>query len=943
MQFSMIFPAELPNGFFFPKLIWYTTPSTKRAYVTRGYRLSVLDSVAGSTAAKNGLTQAFAECLANVPADHHLQVPWEVNGEYFQELGGYRQRTEHYRKHGTHVSEAVLFAREFRYLRNLEAAQKGQLRRQHLHVYLTKPLDVGFKGFRSARGVQHEFEAILVREEHASEHFGTSLQATLGAYVQVDPLDALGHYRHFRRVLNPSLPHASDEDLTKEFDPELTIQQLCYRSSVQEHGGFYLQDGFYHTALLVDRWAPNNPAGNAAHLTELPINNYSLTCNVYPIDEQAFIDQKDAQAQRVAGDASASRKISLSYAAKNIEAQIAEASANLTRPLNALYVARVWDRSLDGLLSAVETVKAGFHKAGLQVQQPSMFSTLRNVIFQTLPGATFSKYRGYDKFANNLLLACNLPLSSSFVGDLYDAEALYEGPGKSLIGVKTFRGRQPAMSASVGPMGTGKSSQLFDLALQTEIYYAGAGGRTYIVESGKSFEVYPKFFGCRTITLQPDGEQRLNYLDTFGNPLSHAQVSAASTLLLKLTGGAESAEEAKLRSAWFGQYVRKLYEHQAKDWERQHAEEMPNLMRHAYAVERLLQRLHVDDGESTFLDAWTDLRDRLEGVHSCDEVQSWIAAPDEGQVVAWSKTALGRSRVIDVIVSRFRPEEYPRHTSLVQYMRGGVLPHHPKDLIHRLTDLLEVWCARSGQRGQLFDGVTNLDFSAPIVHLELSRLTESSADLKEAAPFLIATTITQHIMGMRRSVRKRILFDETKELLKIRGADDAMGSAFATYRKYNCWLALTLQNYSQLDHNPALKDVIRGATKTFFLFRQTADNDRAVLSKSLDLPDATVRALATFPETETLKEGAHSSFLYHVNTPPHPVSGVTQYHPAELIKLASATDGDLYEQRKAAFREAAERGETDAFQTLLRLCETGLPELGANGRTVPKGDETLTT
>jgi hypothetical protein len=110
--------------------------------------------------------------------------------------------------------------------------------------------------------------------------------------------------------------------------------------------------------------------------------------------------------------------------------------------------------------------------------------------------------------------------------------------------------------------------------------------------------------------------------------------------------------------------------------------------------------------------------------------------------------------------------------------------------------LLEVWSARSGQRGQLFDGVTNVSFDAPIVRLELSRLSEASADLREAAPFLIATTITQHVMGMRRSVRKRIIFDETKELMKIKGADEALASAFATYRKYNCWLAITLQNYS---------------------------------------------------------------------------------------------------------------------------------------------------
>jgi hypothetical protein len=133
--------------------------------------------------------------------------------------------------------------------------------------------------------------------------------------------------------------------------------------------------------------------------------------------------------------------------------------------------------------------------------------------------------------------------------------------------------------------------------------------------------------------------------------------------------------------------------------------------------------------------------------------------------------------------------------------------------------------------------------------------------------------------------------------------------------------------------------VIRGATKSFFLFRQTADRDRAVLAQSLDLPDATVRAIATFPETETLEAGGYSSFLYHVNTPPHPISGVAEYHPNDVARIASATDGPLYEQRKKALK-----GEPDAFRALLRLTQSGgLPEPAAGGSAVRKETQTFIT
>jgi hypothetical protein len=180
-----------PNGFFLPRLNWFTTWSTRRAWVSRGYRLLILDSVAGSTAAKNGLTRAFAECLAHVPEGHHFQVCFVVDNDYFQELECYHQKTEHYRIHGAHVSEMVLYDREERYYRNLDRAKAGTLRRLRLYVYLTKPQDVTFKGFRSSKGVQDEFTAMVERETHATEHFGTALQATLGAYARVEPLESV--------------------------------------------------------------------------------------------------------------------------------------------------------------------------------------------------------------------------------------------------------------------------------------------------------------------------------------------------------------------------------------------------------------------------------------------------------------------------------------------------------------------------------------------------------------------------------------------------------------------------------------------------------------------------------------------------------------------------------------------------------------------------------
>src|SRR5438270_11398444 len=131
--------SDNPNGFFLPRLNWYATANIRRAYVARGYRLHVLDSVAGSTAARNGLTQAFAESLANVPADHHFQVAWAPDGGYDEDLDRFHGETNRYRAHGTHVSKAVLFARDERYWRARKRAEPGQVRGRQPSLYLVKP------------------------------------------------------------------------------------------------------------------------------------------------------------------------------------------------------------------------------------------------------------------------------------------------------------------------------------------------------------------------------------------------------------------------------------------------------------------------------------------------------------------------------------------------------------------------------------------------------------------------------------------------------------------------------------------------------------------------------------------------------------------------------------------------------------------------------------
>ena len=113
-------------------------------------------------------------------------------------------------------------------------------------------------------------------------------------------------------------------------------------------------------------------------------------------------------------------------------------------------------------------------------------------------------------------------MSSSFTGHLDQAEALYDGPNKTLVGVKTFISDTPQLAALVGMSRAGKSAFVTDLLTQTDPYY----GFTLIVEEGLTYGIWSQAVGSQPIIIRDDGDLCLNYLDTHGAPLTTEQSNA---------------------------------------------------------------------------------------------------------------------------------------------------------------------------------------------------------------------------------------------------------------------------------------------------------------------------------------------------------------------------------------------------------------------------------
>ena len=179
-----------------------------------------------------------------------------------------------------------------------------------------------------------------------------------------------------------------------------------------------------------------------------------------------------------------------------------------------------------------------------------------------------------------------LPFSATFTGHLEQAEALYEGPQRNLVGVTTFSGAganaTPQHAVMLGMSGAGKSVTVCDLLSQTEAFY----DYTVIIEEGLSYEYYTRTVepGARPIIIQPDGDLTINYLDTHGLPLTAEHLSSAMALVATIVGHSTDEDKQLAREAQIAKYLMLLYDDVFEQWSRRNANRLFELARHACAL-----------------------------------------------------------------------------------------------------------------------------------------------------------------------------------------------------------------------------------------------------------------------------------------------------------------------------------------------------------------------
>jgi hypothetical protein len=888
---------SIPNGHFVDGLVWYDLPRGD-ALLSKGFRIELGDLAGASVEVLNSFHSAMANLLFGLPDGFTLQSQWRVTSDYRDSLEPYHAET--LAKAGNRWTR---FVREELYYRLTEQMERGQLRREEHVLWFSRHVRTALsKVFTHEKAVRNHIDMLIERESQAFANLHRTLQQGFGSFARVVAMDDEDHFLNYRNFLNPSLLHQTKDKALAEFDPEASIQELVFRGDGvpihAEEASFHFA-GNYHALFTISRWPQRVRPLDMLTLTRLPFNDFVITTNLLPKNTRAEIAKEEKMIERLEGDMRAESRRSLLTAKMRKEKKVDELAGGYTRLFSALQVVRVWDRSLEGLVSKAEAIKAAISDMGAQYYHATRAASARSLFFQTWPGWTRSKYRGFDLEASNHALAALLPFSSTFTGHLDKAEALFHGSGRNVVGVRTFSGSTPQHMLVIGGTGAGKSVFMNALMSQTE----QAFHRTIIIEEGFSYATYTQTLGASPIVLQLDGELTLNYLDTGGLPLSHYHIGSAAALCLKMVGASDSEDTNKRRLGQLGEYINRLYADAASDWMMANEAEIPGIQRFGYALDRY--RIERMPNGATFLDTYLAFQELRRGdAPAADEYET---AFDESEIVRWASSREGERLCRDLIFSRWKHEDYENltHHSLYMALRYGVMAHHDRAEINFLADMLGTWTREIGQRGKFFDGVSNIDLDRPVLHFELSLIPENARDFKEAAGFLLNNTVRHLIMTDPRSWKKRIVFEEAPRFFGVPGGEEIVASSYATYRKYATWLVTVCQQMQQIPEK--IRPVLFGNSQTKIIFRQKSSADLALIASELKIPPVTVEAIRTYPSPEHLPpHDRFSSCTYWAEDADRATNGTIRVYASPEMLYCSSSDGDLYEERSKALRQYAD-------------------------------------
>src|SRR5581483_4055430 len=556
---------------------------------------------------------------------------------------------------------------------------------------------------------------------------------------------------------------------------------------------------------------------------------------------------------------------------------------------NVEYIIRAWDQTREGLAVKTAAIKNAINGMnGAQYLACALPTTARKLFYQSWPGCPWGRYSHRKLYAETRYLADVLPFSATFTGHLDQAEAIYEGTQRNLVGITTFSGSQgnetPQHAVLLGMSGAGKSVTVADLLSQTEAFY----DYTVIIEEGLSYEIYTRTVepAARPIIIQPDGDLTINYLDTHGLPLTAEHLASAMALVAKIAGVSNDEDKQLAREAQIAKYLMLLYGDVFEQWSRGNADRLLDVARHAC----LLAKLKRTRPGSTMIDTFVDFRDRQR--IDPKGTNSQLSDIAEEETLRFLKEPDTRREVRNLAFAYFSPVEYPTHRMLQELLQLDA----SDDLATRLLP----WCA-DGNYGCLLDGTSNISLTDKIAHFELGYIPESAKLLRAVAGFLITNYTRQHIITMPRRLRKRNVYEEVARLLDIPGGEQIVKESYAQMRKFNCWNISIVQQYGRFKES-RIRSGVFGNSRQFFLMRQNDRSDLDDMAADIGLTELTKHAILSYPLPDQQKGEKFAALTYLHNDAQNPICGTAHNVASPEMLYISGSSGAQFDDRARQLR-----------------------------------------
>ena len=877
-----------PNGYFVRDLVVFHG-LRKGCHVSKGFVVEPPDLSAGAPEHLNASQDQLVLLLGCLHDKLRLQVQWFCDSDYRAELLRYQEQTQRATDIWTRR------CRNERFVRYWEAMVERRLRRQRLVLYFSRAIDTSPAVVATAARQHARYSALL--EEMATEFEQLhQMLANIFPGARVTPMKDADHYRHCTTFLNPSLGSRFDYDTLETFDPQLSIQENCWHSEAQgltDGSGFYM-DGFYHSVLVFSRWPKMTHPGMVHRLTGLPLRDYNITVNVESLSARAEINREEKAHDRLAGDFASEKRLSLLTAMEKKQKKISALMQGHTLPFNVEYIIRAWDQTREGLAAKTAAIKNAINGMnGAQYLACALPTTAKKLFYQSWPGWAWGRYPHRKLYGETRYVADVLPFSATFTGHLEQAEALYEGNQRNLVGVTTFAGSKgnetPQHAVLLGMSGAGKSVSVIDLLSQTEAFY----DYTVIIEEGLSYEIYTRTVepNARPIIIQPDGDLTINYLDTHGLPLTAEHLASAMALVAKIAGVSSDEDKQLSREAQIARYIMLLYEDVFEEWSRRNGDRLLDIARHACT----LAKLKRSRPGATTLDVFVDFRDQQRGDAASANEQ--LARVSEEEALRFLKEPNTRREVRNVAFAYFTPEEYPTHRMLQELIQLDASDAAAGDLATRLLP----WCA-DGNYGCLLDGTSNISLTGKIAHFELGYIPEAAKLLRAVAGFLITNYTRQHIITMPRRLRKRNVYEEVARLLDIPGGEQIVKESYAQMRKFNCWNISIVQQYGRFKES-RIRSAVFGNSRQFFLMRQNDRADLDDMARDIGLTELTKHAILSYPLPDQQTGEKFAAFTYPHNDAQNPICGTAHNVASPEMLYISGSGGAQFDERQRDLRD----------------------------------------